>query len=153
MWKQIIAEVQPSLVITTGTGGGIGKQWEVGDVIVSRLVRFDRRKKFKNALLPPPPAKGEPKVSREGIAKAEYRAPAAINRSNFKTARELFRANATHLPNTNSRKIPNIAVATSFDTSIVTTDFFGFDNVENTFALRGLGDLGGMGDGVLRRLS
>src|SRR2546423_1145959 len=31
VWRQIIDEVQPRLVITTGTGGGIGKQWEVGD--------------------------------------------------------------------------------------------------------------------------
>src|SRR5581483_11142975 len=28
------------LVLTTGTGGGIGKEWEVGDVIVSPIVRF-----------------------------------------------------------------------------------------------------------------
>src|SRR5208337_42003 len=30
VWKQIITEVQPKLVITTGTAGGIGKQCEVG---------------------------------------------------------------------------------------------------------------------------
>ena len=41
VWKQIIDEVRPKLVITTGTAGGIGKQFEVGDVVVSPLVRFD----------------------------------------------------------------------------------------------------------------
>src|SRR5580698_6869969 len=44
VWKQIITEVQPKLVITTGTAGGIGSQCEVGDVIVSPIVRFDCEK-------------------------------------------------------------------------------------------------------------
>ena len=44
---QIITEVQPKLVITTGTAGGIGKQFEVGDVVVSPIVRFDCTAKFK----------------------------------------------------------------------------------------------------------
>ena len=47
VWRQIILEVQPKLVITTGTAGGIGKQFEVGDVIVSPIVRFDCTAKFK----------------------------------------------------------------------------------------------------------
>ena len=41
VWRQIIAEVNPKLVITTGTAGGIGTQCEVGDVVVSPIVRFD----------------------------------------------------------------------------------------------------------------
>ena len=61
----------------------------------------------------------------------------------------MFRANAAQLPNTNSRKIPIIAMSRSLATSIVTTDFFGFDNVENSYKLQGLGDLSEMGDAVL----
>ena len=38
----------PELVITTGTAGGIGKDFEVGDVIVSSVVRFDCIAKFKS---------------------------------------------------------------------------------------------------------
>src|SRR5262249_38536734 len=49
VWKQIITEVQPKLVITTGTGGGIGAEFEVGDVIVSPIVRFDSEKWLKPA--------------------------------------------------------------------------------------------------------
>src|SRR6478752_8741774 len=41
VWRQIIDEVKPQLVITTGTAGGIGKQFEVGDVVASPVVRFD----------------------------------------------------------------------------------------------------------------
>src|SRR5690242_11517255 len=33
VWQQIIDEVQPGLVITTGTAGGIGTACEVGDVV------------------------------------------------------------------------------------------------------------------------
>src|ERR671938_653343 len=47
VWTQIIKEVQPQLVITTGTAGGIGTQFEVGDVVVSPIVRFDCTSKFK----------------------------------------------------------------------------------------------------------
>ena len=46
VWRQIVLEVQPKLVITTGTAGGIGKQFEVGDVIVSPIVRFDCTAQF-----------------------------------------------------------------------------------------------------------
>ena len=52
VWTQIISEVRPKLVITTGTAGGIGKQFEVGDVIVSPIVRFDCLSKFKNQPFP-----------------------------------------------------------------------------------------------------
>src|SRR2546423_1270678 len=34
VWAQIISEVRPALVITTGTAGGIGMWGEVGDVVV-----------------------------------------------------------------------------------------------------------------------
>ena len=47
VWRQIIHEVRPKLVITTGTAGGIGTDFEVGDVIVSPIVRFDCTAKFK----------------------------------------------------------------------------------------------------------
>ena len=34
LWAQLIAEVKPKLVITTGTAGGIGPAIELGDVVV-----------------------------------------------------------------------------------------------------------------------
>ena len=48
-WKQIIAEARPKLVLTTGTAGGIGKNFEVGDVVVSPVVRFDSTSWLKKA--------------------------------------------------------------------------------------------------------
>src|SRR6516225_9500053 len=47
LWQQLIAEVRPKLVITTGTAGGIGAGIELGDVIIARSVRFDCIRKFK----------------------------------------------------------------------------------------------------------
>jgi nucleoside phosphorylase len=133
VWTQLIAEVQPKLVITTGTGGGIGPQWEVGDVIVSPIVRFDCTSKLK----------------KKPYAQAEYKSPGAIRQVRFAEATKLFQANASQLPNTNKRKIPRIAVSKSLSAAVVTTDFFGFDTVEDAYHLKGLGSLSEMGDAVL----
>jgi Phosphorylase superfamily len=131
VWKQIIEEVQPKLVITTGTGGGIGKQFEVGDVIVSPYVHF---------------------VSRKWLKKAPYGAGvykgSAPQTKFFATAQKLFKANAKQLPPDNTRA-PKIIKSTGVPTSIATTDFFGFDTSQNFYKLWKLGDLSEMGDAVL----
>src|SRR4029077_1866837 len=77
VWRQIVLEVQPKLVITTGTAGGIGKQFEVGDVIVSPIVRFDCTAKF----------------NKEPFAQAHF-ASSAAKATHFATARSLFKANS-----------------------------------------------------------
>jgi purine-nucleoside phosphorylase len=41
LWAQLIQEVKPKLVITTGTAGGIGSAMELGDVVAAQAVRFD----------------------------------------------------------------------------------------------------------------
>jgi hypothetical protein len=131
-WKQIISEVQPKLVITTGTGGGIGAQFEVGDVIVSTIVRFDSEK----WLVPAP--------YHAGVYTSTLR-PAT---KYFAKARELFKANSGQLPPDNKRA-PKIVRSTGASSSIVTTDFFGFDISNNYYHLQGEGDLSEMGDAIL----
>ncbi len=133
VWRQIIQEVQPKLVITTGTAGGIGKEFEVGDVIVSSVVRFDCITKFKS----------------ERYARAHYTsAPAKV--TYFTKARTLFKTNAAQLPRENTR-LPKIVrvPAKALRSSVVTTDFFGFDTSDNHYKLQGLGDVSEMGDAVL----
>jgi hypothetical protein len=133
VWRQIIQEVQPKLVITTGTAGGIGKEFEVGDVIVSPVVRFDCTAKFK----------------KKPFAQAHY-ASAAPNAKYFALARSLFKANAAQLPKENARPPKIVRVPLKALTScVVTTDFFGFDTSDNHYKLQGLGDVCEMGDGVL----
>lgn len=133
VWRQIIEEVTPTLVITTGTAGGIGKQFEVGDVVVSPIVRFDCTAKFKN----------------EPFAQEHYSSTAA-KKTHFATAHTLFKTNADQLPKDNTRapKIFDVGV-NALKSSVLTTDFFGFDTSDNHFKLQGLGDVSEMGDAVL----
>jgi hypothetical protein len=120
-------------VITTGTGGGIGKQFEVGDVIVSPVVRYSSRKWLKNA----------------PFGAASYHNGAAQPKY-FAEAKRLFKANAGQLPPENTRPPRIVRVSPSaLSSSIVTTDFFGFDTSNDYYKLQGLGDLSEMGDAVL----
>ena len=130
VWKQIIQDVRPKWVITTGTGGGIGPDFEVGDVIVSRFVTFDCKKEFK-------------RFNGHSFACATN-APD----DRFSEAESLFRFNARSLPSDNKRA-PRIVIPDSPQTAILTTDFFGFDNTADTYQLEGKGDLSEMGDAVL----
>ena len=133
VWRQIIEEVRPSLVITTGTAGGIGKQFEVGDVIVSPIVRFDCTAKFK----------------KQAFAQAHYTSTSAKT-AHFAKAKSLFKVNAPQLPKDNTR-LPKIVRVTpkALKSSVVTTDFFGFDTSDNHYKLQGLGDVSEMGDAIL----
>lgn len=133
VWRQIIDETRPKLVITTGTAGGIGTEFEVGDVIVSSIVRFDCTSKFRS----------------EKFAKAHYSSKAAQSKY-FATARSLFNANAAQLPKDNTRPPKIVRVSPSaLGSSVVTTDFFGFDTSDDHYKLQGLGDVSEMGDAVL----
>jgi nucleoside phosphorylase len=133
VWQQLIEEVKPKLVLTSGTGGGIGAGSMVGDVIVSPVVHFDAIKKFRTMFGKEPPYSSK-----------------AANRKNFTTAKRLFKANADQLPKDNKR-LPTIYTAPvrGIAQSVVTTDFFGFDTSANTYKLQGLGHLSEMGDAVL----
>jgi nucleoside phosphorylase len=133
VWAQIISEVQPKLVITTGTAGGIGKDFEVGDVVVSPIVRFDCTAKFKS----------------EPFHNAHYSSVAPKTKY-ISTAAKLFKANAGQLPKDNTRPPKIVRVSpTALSSSVVTTDFFGFDTSNNHYNLQGLGDVSEMGDAVL----
>jgi len=134
VWRQIVAEVNPRLVITTGTAGGIGTACEVGDVVVSRIVRFDCQSWLK----------------KEPFAAATYR-DGPVRTKYFSKARVLFKANSDRLPPDNARP-PKIVVATSDAQAVLTTDFFGFDTSDNHWKLQGLGSVCEMGDAVLGRI-
>jgi nucleoside phosphorylase len=131
VWAQIIDEVKPNLVITTGTAGGIGKECEVGDVIVSPIVRFDCLKWLKS----------------EPFHNADYQDGAPKTKF-FAKAKTLFKANSGQLPKDNTRP-PKIVRSTNLAASVLTTDFFGFDTSDNHYGLKGLGDVSEMGDAVL----
>jgi nucleoside phosphorylase len=128
VWSQIIGDCRPRWVITTGTGGGIGPQMEVGDVVVSRFITFD-------------PGGAAP-------ALRAFSSPAAAPDARFAAAGDLLKANAQFLPNTNSR-LPQIVAAPSAAQGILTTPGFQYDDTADTFHLKGKGDVCEMGDAVL----
>jgi hypothetical protein len=133
LWQQIISEVQPKLVLTTGTAGGIGTRFEVGDVVASPIVRFDCISKFKS----------------EPFAQAHYTS-STLKTKYLSVAQGLFAANSAQLPKDNTRQPGITQVSTSeLGSCVVTTDFFGFDTSDNYYKLQGLGDVCEMGDAVL----
>src|SRR5262245_28079704 len=133
VWAQMIAEVQPKLVITTGTGGGIGKEFEVGDVIVSPIVRFDCTSKFK----------------REPFHQSHY-SSVRPKTTYFGAINRLIKTHAGQLPKDN-RRAPRIVQVppNQLSSSVVPHAFVGFDTSDNHYARQGLGDLSEMGDAVL----
>jgi hypothetical protein len=133
LWAQLIDEVKPKLVITTGTAGGIGSAIELGDVVVAPSVRFDCTTKFKNA----------------PFHKSVYPC-SKLKSTSFATAQQLFKPNVPHLPpSARPPKIFTDPVAGVNDTDVVTTDFFAFDDTSNSFGIEGLGSAVEMGDAVL----
>jgi nucleoside phosphorylase len=132
VWQQIIEEVSPGLVITTGTAGGIGTNCEVGDVVVSPIIRFDCTKWLK----------------KEPFRNSNYTEPSAIKTKYFSKVPALIKFNVDRLPPDNSRP-PKIIRTQGLASSVVTTDFFGFDTSDNRYGLKGLGQVCEMGDAVL----
>jgi nucleoside phosphorylase len=130
VWRQIIEDCRPKWVITTGTGGAIGADDEVGDVVVSRFVTFDCQRQFA-------------RLNGESFA-----CPTAAPDARFAEAKSLFSFNAKFLPADNKRP-PNIVVADAASAGVLTTDFFGFDNSDDTYKLQGKGGVVEMGDAVL----
>jgi nucleoside phosphorylase len=130
VWQQLIEDCKPKWVITTGTGGGIGPEFEVGDVIVSRFASFDCKREF---------------VRLNGDS---YASASDAPDRHFGACPGLFDFNARFLPPDNTRA-PTISVAPTQQAGILTTDFFGFDNTADTYELQGKGSLSEMGDAVL----
>lgn len=122
LWQQIIAECQPKLVISTGTAGGIGSQTLLGDVVVTKSVQFDCQKTFKHA----------------DFAKASYADanPLGARSAHFELAeRSLIPANAGRLPQT-TRSPKVLRQSAQAPRTVLTTDFFAFDDAEDSYGLR-----------------
>lgn len=49
LFKQVIADVKPEYIITTGTAGGVFPDHDLGDVVITRGAKFKLHNEFKNA--------------------------------------------------------------------------------------------------------
>ena len=126
---EIVQAVQPKLFITTGTGGGIGKEVALGDVVIAGHTKFDCTTQFKN----------------EPFAKASYKTSPIPTGAVAAITPALTKVNASRV--VGGREVPKM-----WDTAqdaIVTTDFFGFDDSTNYYKLQGLGQACDMGDAMV----
>jgi nucleoside phosphorylase len=135
MLTEVIQTVKPKLFITTGTGGGIGSDVQLGDVIIAGQTLFDCHHQFKN----------------EPWATASYPTAALSAKAQALMTPELLKVNAakvaaaTPIPGRAEPKIWSGKSAT-----IVTTDKFAFDTSSNNpFSLHGLGQACDMGDAMV----
>ena len=126
---EIADAVQPKIFITTGTGGGIGKDVALGDVIIAGLTRFDCVTQFKS----------------EAWHAASYKTTPVPAKALAAITPALTSVNAAKVPN--ARATPKIWSAAT--DAIVTTDFFGFDDSTNHYKLQGLGQACDMGDAMV----
>jgi nucleoside phosphorylase len=129
LMQEIARAVLPKVFITTGTGGGIGRQVALGDVVIASQTRFDCTTQFKA----------------EPWAKATYHTSALPNGTLAAMTPELLRVNAARVEG--GRKLPKIWAGAS-DT-VVTTDFFAFDDSTDHFGLQQLGQACDMGDAMV----
>jgi nucleoside phosphorylase len=133
--SEIVQTIKPKMFITTGTGGGIGSQVKLGDVIVAAHTRFDCTEQFKSQSWATESYKTSP---------VPASAPALITP-------ELTKPNAQHIATATpiaGRSVPKIW---SSDSTIVTTDIFAFDTSNNYFKLQTLGQVCDMGDAMVGR--
>jgi nucleoside phosphorylase len=114
LWKKIILETGAKLVLTTGTAGGVGDDIYLGDVIVTDTVRFDCQKEFK----------GQSFANSTYVAKRTAEVERDIS--------ELTDVNAARLPTADHAD----GHVTEMPGVVLTTDFFAFDDAEDTYGLR-----------------
>jgi nucleoside phosphorylase len=122
LWKQIIEESGAKLVVSTGTAGGIGATIVLGDVVVTKRARFDCQRTFRDA----------------SFAKSAFTDvnPQGATSSRFGLAQgELMAANSSRLP-AGPRRPEILASTVAAPVDVLTTDFFAFDDTEDSFALR-----------------
>lgn len=117
-WPQVIAEVQPKVIITTGTAGGVGVGTALGDVIVTSRFHFDAQRSFAS----------------KTWAHDEY-ALKMPTRPHHLTLMEndLLPVNASRLPQGVAGP-PKVLYGSNL--SIVSTDFFCFDTTDDFYGLR-----------------
>ena len=129
LMSEIAQAIEPKVFITTGTGGGIGADVKLGDVVVAGTVKFDCKQQFKN----------------EPWAANSYTPSALPTGALAAMTPTLMKVNASRIPG--ARPTPEIFSSPS--DAVVTTDFFAFDDSTDYFGLQGLGRACDMGDAMV----
>ncbi|SDT12748.1 hypothetical protein [Bradyrhizobium canariense] len=131
LMSELAQTVAPKVFITTGTGGGIGTDVKLGDVVIAGTVRFDCQDQF----------------AKESWSKASF--------TPSKLPPGALEALVPSLTGVNAARIvgarPNPKYFSAANDTIVTTDFFAFDDSTNHFGLQGFGQVCDMGDAMVAR--
>jgi len=135
MLTELIQAVNPKLFITTGTGGGVGADVKLGDVVVAGHALFDCNHLFAN----------------EPWAHTSYATTPVSAKALALMTPDLLKVNAAKVAT--ATPIPGRAEPKFWSGSagtIVTTDVFAFDTSSNKpFQLHGLGQACDMGDAMV----
>jgi nucleoside phosphorylase len=129
LMQQLVAEVKPKVFITTGTGGGIGTEVVLGDVVIAGTTRFDCTTQF----------------AKQPFANSAFETTPLPSSALSLLTPDLLRVNAAKVPN--ARTVPKIWSGET--ATIVTTDFFGFDDSTDYYKLQGKGQVCDMGDAMV----
>jgi nucleoside phosphorylase len=117
LWSQMIREVLPELVITTGTAGGIGTQTVLGDVFVVSTGKFNCTQTF----------------AEKPWAQARFEQAAPVGGQAMRYANtELIVVNAHQLPAALTPQEPQIVVSAG---SVETVDYFGFADTGDRYGI------------------
>jgi hypothetical protein len=119
LWQQIISETNPSLVITTGTAGGIGATEVLGDVFVVNGAKFNCTKMFKDKPW------AQQHFGSIGVAGS------LATGTNFNLVDELIKVNAARLPSELTPRSPRTTVGGDVET----VDYFGFDDTDDSYGI------------------
>jgi hypothetical protein len=135
MVTELVQTVKPKILITTGTGGGIGADVKLGDVVIAGKTQFDATQQF----------------AKEPWAKASYKTSALPAKALQLLTPDLLGVNAAKVAAAKpiaGRSQPKIWSGDAG--TIVTTDVFAFDTSSNTpFKIQGLGQACEMGDAIV----
>ncbi len=115
LFQQLVGVVEPELVITTGTAGGIGVAVDLGDVLIANAAKFNCEDAFKD----------------ETWAQDRYPCPSApVSGPNLDLAfAELITKNAGKLK-PQAKQDPQLVSG-----AVETLDFFGFADPQDTFGV------------------
>lgn len=120
LWQQMVADVDPKLVITTGTAGGIGEPTALGDVFIVNSAKFNCTKDFKS----------------KPWAQQRYdQGPLAQMGPNMDLAnRLLLPVNADRLPKdlTANEEAPQIWASSG---DVETVDYFAFADTDDSYGV------------------
>jgi hypothetical protein len=127
--SELADTVKPKTFVTTGTGGGIGSDVALGDVVVAGTVRFDCTTQFKS----------------QPFHNAQYQPSALPAGALAAVTPALTQVNASHIPGAH----PTPTIWSARHDAIVTTDLFALDDSTHYYKLQGLGRADDMGDAMV----